>query len=209
MKRIVTRIISSLLLIGILAMATGCADKTALPKLPKEEGIAPYELTKGESYVLQAFNLDTKAKIIAFNAPHEAFGVDVNVYRLDGDKWENIGGGAMSIGEDRKPVDKLSGTVAMRFMDDYSVGFSINTGGKGSYKTEPITTDSAALGQTWGFIQEFQTIEINKEIPVGIMVVDSGSTMQSYTLQDYFDASVFEGMDLVQVVTITFTDKIH
>lgn len=39
------------------------------------------------------------------------------------------------------------------------------------------------------------------------MAYDDGSSMRSYTLQDYFYPSKFDGMDLVQVVTLTFTDK--
>lgn len=48
---------------------------------------------------------------------------------------------------------------------------------------------------------------MNKEIPVALMVYDSGTSMSGYSLQDYFDPSVFDGMDFVQVVTLTFTDK--
>jgi hypothetical protein len=55
-----------------------------------------------------------------------------------------------------------------------------------------------------GFLQEFQRIEMDKEIPVAFMVYDSGTIMRSYSLQDYFEPSKFEGMDLVQVVTLTF-----
>jgi len=51
---------------------------------------------------------------------------------------------------------------------------------------------------------QFQGIEMDKEIPVAIMVYDSGTIMRSYSLQDYFEPSKFEGMDLVQVVTLTF-----
>ncbi|MBS5824758.1 MAG: hypothetical protein KID00_13065 [Clostridium argentinense] len=39
------------------------------------------------------------------------------------------------------------------------------------------------------------------------MVCDSGIKMRSCSLQDYFDPARFDGMDLVQVVTLTFMDK--
>lgn len=57
------------------------------------------------------------------------------------------------------------------------------------------------------FLQEFQKIEMDKEIPVALMVYDSGTIISSYLLQDYFEVSKFEGMDLVQVVTLTFTGE--
>lgn len=34
-----------------------------------------------------------------------------------------------------------------------------------------------------------------------------GTIMRSYSLQDYFEPSKFEGMDLVQVVTLTFRSE--
>ncbi len=39
------------------------------------------------------------------------------------------------------------------------------------------------------------------------MVYDSGTSVQSYSLQDYFEPSKFSEVDLVQVVTLTFTDE--
>lgn len=58
-----------------------------------------------------------------------------------------------------------------------------------------------------GFLQEFQKIEINQEIPVALMVYDSGPRLESYSLNDYFEPSKFDGMDFVQVVTLNFTDN--
>ncbi len=58
-----------------------------------------------------------------------------------------------------------------------------------------------------GFLQEFPRIEIDKEIPIAFMVYDSGTIMRSYSLQDYFEPSIFEGMDLVQVVTLIFRSE--
>jgi len=56
-------------------------------------------------------------------------------------------------------------------------------------------------------LQEFQRIEMDNEIPIAFMVYDSGTIMRSYSLQDYFKPSIFEGMDLVQVVTLTFRSE--
>lgn len=39
------------------------------------------------------------------------------------------------------------------------------------------------------------------------MAYSSGTTMKSYSLQDYFEPLKFSGMDLVQVVTMTFSDE--
>ena len=74
-------------------------------------------------------------------------------------------------------------------------------------KQNEIILDAETMASTKGFLQEFQKIEINKEIPVALMVYDSGTSMRSYSLKDYFDPSKFDGMDLVQVVTLTFADE--
>ena len=67
--------------------------------------------------------------------------------------------------------------------------------------------DGEEMASVKGFLQEFQPIAMNTEIPVALMVYDSGTSMKSYTLQDYFEPSKFDGMDLVQVVTLEFSDK--
>lgn len=45
------------------------------------------------------------------------------------------------------------------------------------------------------------------EIIGGRASFKSGTIMRSYSLQDYFEPSKFEGMDLVQVVTLTFRSE--
>ena len=98
----------------------------------------------------------------------------------------------------------------MLLKENYSMDLNINiniNGGRASYKTEKLTFDSEGIASTIRFLTEFNNIELNKEIPVAVMVYDSGSSIQSYSLQDYFEPSKFKGMDLAQFVTLTFTDK--
>ncbi|MDD4729283.1 MAG: hypothetical protein PHN55_11110 [Dysgonamonadaceae bacterium] len=199
----------SLFLICAIAMAlVACSNETDTPKLLTIEGIAPYELSESENYILQSFGMEGTSQIISFNAPKEAISLNVNVYRLEaGEKWENIGGGAISISADRKPNDQLTGTFTMQLKENFAIDFNINASGRASYKTDEIALDTETMASTKGFLQEFKKIEINREIPIALMVYDSGSSMRSYSLQDYFDPSKFDGMDLVQVVTLTFTDK--
>lgn len=206
MKR---KILFLLILIFNIAMVlVACSNKTDVPKLLTKEGIAPYNLSESEKYILQAFEMEGSSQIISFHAPKEATTLNVNVYRLEDNKsWNNIGGGAVSIGTDRKPIEQLTGTFTMQLKENYAIDFNINSGGRASYKTNEIILDSEIMTSIKGFLQEFQKIEINKEIPVALMVYDSGTSMRSYFLHDYFDPSKFDGMDLVQVVTLTFTDE--
>lgn len=202
------RLFSALLLFILMVTLIACSNKADLPKVLIKEGISPYELSENEKYILQSFNMDSTSQIISFNAPKEVITLNVNVYRLeDGGKWSSIGGGGISIGADRKPTDKLTGTFAMQLKEDYIIDFVINSSGRASYKTDEILFDKEALASIIGFLQEFQEITINTEIPVALMVYDSGTSMRSYSLQDYFEPEKFEGMDLVQVVTLEFSDK--
>lgn len=86
----------------------------------------------------------------------------------------------------------------------HTIDFHINCSGRASYKTNEIDVDSEYMASTKVFLTEFQDIEINKEIPVAIMVYDSGTSMRSYSLQDYFEPLEFNGMDLVQVEIIGY-----
>lgn len=196
-------------LLSIIALIlVSCSSKTDLPKYLSKEGISPYELTESENYILQSFGMGSNAQIISFNAPKEAISLNINIYQLeDSEKWVDIGGGSISIGADRKPTDQLVGTFTMQLEEKYAINFHINSNGLASYKTDEILLDSKIIVSTKVFLQEFQSIVSNTEIPVALMVYDNGTTMRTYTLQDYFDPSKFDGMDLVQVVTLEFSDK--
>ena len=56
-----------------------------------------------------------------------------------------------------------------------------------------------------GFLEEFREMELDEEAPVAVMAYDSGTRMRSFSTEDYFEPSKFEGIDLVQAVTLEFT----
>lgn len=202
------RLFSLILIFTIVMVLVACSNKIDSIKLLTREGIIPYELSESEKYILQSFGMEGNSQIISFHAPKEAVTLNINVYRLEDDEnWSSIGGGAISIGTDREPIKQLIGTFTMQMKENYAIDFNINTSGRASYKTDDIMLDIETIASTKVFLQEFQKIKINKEIPVALMVYDSGTSMKSYSLQDYFNPSKFDGMDLVQAVTLTFTNK--
>lgn len=206
MKR--KRIFSLILIFIIIMTLVACSNKKDLPKLLTEEGIAPYELSESEKYILQSFGMEDNSQIISFHAPKEAITLNVNVYKFEDDKnWSSIGSGAISIGTDREPIEQLTGTFTMQLKEDYAIDFIINSGGRASYKIDEILLDTEPTASIKDFLNEFQKIEINKEIPIALMVYDSGTSMRTYSLQDYFTPSKFEGMDFVQIITLTFSDR--
>ena len=197
-----------LLLLSLALLLCGCSRGETGPGIPAEEGIAPYELSQDQQELLGAFGMEDSAGLFAFLAPEEAITIEVTACRLtDAGTWEVTGSGAMSIGAERQPVSSLSGTIAMELREDYSIDFNMNCAGRGSFSSEKIEFKAEALGSTKAFLTQFQPIRLNEEIPLAIMVYDSGTSMRSYTPEDYFDVSLFEGMDLVQAVTVKFSDK--
>lgn len=173
-----------------------------------KEGIQPYNLSENEWDLLQSFGMEGNSQIISFNAPKEAITLEVKVYKLgDNKKWEAIGGGGISIGKEREPVTQLSGTFTLQLKENHAIDFNINSSGRASYKTDEIMLDTETMVSAIRFLQEHQEIEMDKEIPVAIMVYDSGTVMKTYSLEDYFEPAKFEGMDLVQVVTLMFVGE--
>ncbi|MEO4055451.1 hypothetical protein AAFN87_18795 [Solibacillus sp. CAU 1738] len=189
---------------------SACSNNTDIPKSLSKEGVAPYELSESDTYLLESLGLEKDTNIVSFKAPKTAKSLKVNVYTLkDDDTWSVMGGGQVLLGPDANPDDSLEGTFAMILKDNYAVDFNINTTGMASYKTDTLDVDYEILASSIGFLTDFQKIEINKEIPVAIMIYDGGSSMKSFAMEDFFSPSRFKEMDLVQAVTLTFTDENH
>lgn len=201
------RFFSPILIFTIIMVLVACSDKADSSKPLAKVGIAPYELSESEKHILQFFGMENNSQIISFHAPKGATILNVNIYKLeDGENWSIIGGGAISIDKDMEPDKQLTGIFTMQLKEDFAIEFNINDdSGRYSYKTDEIVLDTKAMGFTKRFLQEFQEIEINEEIPIALMIYDSGTSVGNYLLQDYFDPSKFDGVDLVQVVTLKFT----
>lgn len=193
---------------GIILIFSACANNNGKLESLTKEGIAPCQLSNREILLLQSFNMEKTSHIIEFNAPAEAISLSVNIYQLNTGNWDIIDGGAISIGDEREPINSLKGTFAMKINDDYTIDYIINCAGLASYKTKGLTVETEIASSANLFLQDFQEIEVNKEIPVALMVYDNGTSMRSFSLQDYFEPSVFEGMDVVRAITLTFSDEL-
>ena len=188
--------------LGLSLLLSACSSSQ------DREGIGPCDLSEQEVELLEAFGIRDTSQILTFKAPKGAITVSTNVYQLTDDgAWEVIGDGQISIGKEREPVDFLEGSFVMQLRKDYGIDFRINCAGQASYETEGTVMKQEPLASTRGFLQEFKTIELNTEIPVAVMVYDSGTSMQSCGPDDYYEPEKFEGMDLVQAVTLEFSDE--
>ena len=191
----------SMLAVCMAALA-GCAQT-----LSKEQ-VAPYELSESETQLLEAFGMDQNSQIVSFCAPETVITVTARVYKLKEDlNWEIIGDGSMSIGKEKEPAEQISGSFTMQIQDDRSIDFHINMAGQGAFSTKDIGENQEYTIEGKAFLKEAQKIELGKEIPVSVLVYDNGNSMRSYTTEDYFEPEKFKDMDLVQAVTLEFSDQ--
>ena len=121
----------------------------------------------------------------------------------------------ISLGEDHGSDDRLEGTFALLINEDYSIDLNITAMGRYSLKIDSPGIEGKFSANSKIVVGDFRKIELNKEIPVAILVYGSGSSMRSYNLDDFFSPSVFEEKnstfeepDLVQAITLTFMDTI-
>lgn len=198
-----------LILVIVMLFSTCSNDNISTTRLLNKEGVAPYELSESDLYLLKSLGLERNTKILTFKAPKSAKSLKVNVYVMyDNKTWDVMGGGEVSLGQDANPEERLEGTFAMRLKDDYAIEFHISAKGAFSFQTNTLDANYEDAVSLVGFLMDFQEIELNKEIPVAIMVYDRGNLMKSYTMEDYFSPSSFEGMDMVQAVTLIYSDEV-
>lgn len=191
----------------VTLLVGACSNSEYEPKLLKKEGIAPYELSQRDEYLLQSFGLANLSELLLYNAPKEAITLKVNFAILDEEgEWELIDDDwGISIGTEREPEPTLKGTLALIFNDDHRIDVNINS--CYSFSITPPEFSIELMGWSRAELMEFQTIELNQPIPIALMAYTSGSSMRSYAIEHYFDTSVFEGVDVVHAITLTFTEQ--
>ena len=75
-------------------------------------------------------------------------------------------------------------------------------------QTDPLPLDPNSTMHTWAFLTDPQTIQLDQPIPVALLAYDTGTSMSSLDLQDYFHPENLTGPDLVQAVTVTFSETL-
>lgn len=202
MKRLLVCVLSA----GMAAGLSGCSGEGSQVKA--EAQVMPYELSEKEENLLDAFGMADNSGLMAFQAPETAVTVKVNVYQLrDGESWEIIGNGEMYAEKEGEQKEPLSGTLAMEIRDDYGIDFYINMKGQSSFTAESSEENPEYTVSAKTFLEEPEKIQLNKEIPVAVMVYDNGTRLTSYATGDYFQPEKFEGMDMVRAVTLEFSEK--
>lgn len=201
------KIIAVMLCVCVLAFA-GCSntedttDKDTAAqgaKYLEKEGIAPYDLSEGEEYILDVMNIKKDTLLVSYNATENSKMLMVRVYNLNDGQWDEIGNLAFVIADDNK-----HGTISIMEKDNYVLELSTISA---SAKSEKIDDENEYVQSQKAVINDFQNIELNKEIPVAIYINDSDTAGVPIELSEFSDPSNFEGIDLVRVVTFEFMDE--
>lgn len=199
--------IAVMLCVCVLAFA-GCSntedttDKDTAAqgaKYLEKEGIAPYDLSEGEEYILNVMNIKKDALLVSYNATENTKMLMVRVYNLNDGQWDEIGNLAFVIADDNK-----HGTISIMEKDNYVLELSTISA---SAKSEKIDDENEYVQSQKTVINDFQNIELNKEMPVAIYINDSDTAGVPIELSEFSDPSNFEGIDLVRAVTFEFMDE--
>lgn len=201
------KIIAVMLCVCVLAFA-GCSntedttDKDTASqgaKYLEKEGIAPYDLSEGEEYILDVMNIKKDTLLVSYNAAENTKMLMVRVYNLNDGQWDETGNLTFVIADDNK-----QGTISIMEKDNYVLELSTISA---SAKSEKIDDENQYVQSQKAVINDFQNIELNKEIPVAIYINDSDTAGVPIELNEFSDPSNFEGIDLVRAVTFEFMDE--
>ena len=199
MKKIYAILTALCILLTISACSAGSSDG--------ETGIRPYQLSEDQKEILEILGISRDIQIISFTAPEDAQSLEVSAYRLTGGgEWDDIGGGKISKGGRDVPADALSGTLSIRFMEDFTIDFNISSAGVYSFQSEPVPNSASITASGGVALDSFQEIGVNSETPVVIMAYGNIASIPAYSLEDYYEPSKFDGMDIVLAVTMEFSD---
>src|SRR5699024_2557990 len=202
MKRNVLLILSMI----VVLLITSCSGKEGSSVQPlTKEGVAPYKLSHSDRSLLHTLGLEHHTNIISFKAPEMAKSLNVRVCTLEGtDQWDCEGPGRLLLRDDDDP--RLEGTFVMLQQDDAMKMHLLNKGSRATFPSVALEIGDGMGVHTKVYLNDFEEIELNKEIPVALMVYSSGDSIPSFSIDQYFSPDDFKGMEIVQAVTLTFSD---
>jgi len=192
----------SLLLILLLFLSACSAKEDAALSMQKE-GIAPFEFSEREDFLLSAFSMKQDVALFICKAPKDCKSVELYINTLnDKGTWDTDMVGAVYRTLDEDPP--FEGTIAMVIGEDQSIeltalGFSTHIPAPDRGFTPMVQYRSQ--------LPSFQEITLNEELPLILTVKDGGGSMESYTVEDFVTPEKFNGMDFVQMITVKFSDQ--
>lgn len=196
-----------LILLLILSSCTGKSMEASL--LPTKEGIAPVTLSERENQIINLLDKGNSA-FFAMKAPKESKRLQILLHTLKEDgTWDTTQtNNDMFRGEDSSDVQPLEGVFSLTRNDDCSIAMRCENKNGVTTLLNDIPAPQLSFDSNSGsssFLWHFQSIELDKEIPIAILALNQNNRITPPSLRDYYDTSKLADYDFVQVVTFTFT----
>ena len=163
------------------------------------------EVKAGMEEMLSLLGLKDNARLFTYYCPEGALAVTASTYVLENGAWVSTGQGTISWEEQEE--ENAQGVFSLLVREDRSFVLSLHGMGTSTFQSDPVTPPEEPLQYAQGWLGEEREIQLGEEIPVAFFVADSGTSMPSFTVEDYFTPESFQGMDTVQAVTLTFSQQ--
>ncbi len=180
-----------LLLLTIVSMA-GCEQKQDY-----DMSIKPSEFSEETLKVLEVFDNELKFFDINANETVKSHTVTIWVYK-DGEWRED--------GKTFGGIEHLGDQIAINLSESGYKIFSIDENGHSTYSCPTINSDfESSIGIGWTYIDREIPIELNKEIPIWVMVgTEDGSIEVMDITEDFRNIECNAGV----AVTLTISDEV-
>lgn len=198
----------------LLFTLTACNSEKESPFVMQKEGIAPYTFSQTQNEIFRCLNLSDHISLLKFKAPKETRSMNMYVHTLREDgTWDTRPSGVDTFLDEDQSEDQLQGVLALMLEDDMSISVNDRCSAEMFATCQPIPApvlDFESVNGAAGFLPSFQSIELEQEIPISLLILNSDGPMPNSALvDDYFTPEKFDGMDFVQVLTITFSASIQ
>lgn len=140
----------------------------------------------------------------SFTAPPEAITLETTVLQYTGDSWLEIHEGGISIGESRKPIEQLVGTISVSLCGG-TMDIDILCGGNTHYDVDEIQ-DISNLKVNIELLEDTQEIFLEEEIPVAIICYDCNGQGINCKPSEFRDFEGYDQFARVDVVTVKFSE---
>lgn len=198
-----------LLTLAMLFVLVSCTENNPSEdkQLKTKAGVAPYKLTKNEQLVLDLAGAED-TWLISYKQPEGATEFQVKTYYLDKNKkWIENGGGGIGNAPGDDSYWKLNGILSLQLKKDYVIEMGYRGDRqKCTYKSNKIKPKEEMNGYQRLVLTEFQEMKLNEEIPIAVFGYTKGTRLYVFELDYFYKPKQFREYDIVQVVTVQFTN---
>ncbi len=174
----------------------------------KDEGLSRFDYYRNIEYVAEKMKLQTEGvTVISFNAPKEASEMKFRIQDLnENGQWEEYGVGSIILEPEREIAPKLKGNFGWNFYGGIKA-IHVEMGKDVLYTLNAPDLEIPSHNQAMQiYLSGNRSIELGEEIPVFITIYNNGEEENNFELDDYYSPEVFEGLDVVRVVTVEFAE---